>query len=266
MQLTISHHTSYGYDLPVTYGLQQLRLRPAETPLLTVRDWRVGIEGGRVEAQFTDQHGNTVDLISIDPGATEIKVTCSGEVETHDQSGVTGPHTSHTPLWYFLRQTALTRPGPALKGLLDSFDSDDGDDAVRLHALSQHVSGAVRYTTETTHSATTAEEAVREGHGVCQDHAHTFISLARELGYPARYVSGYLMMNDRVEQDATHAWAEAHIEGLGWVGFDVSNAISPDGRYVTVATGLDYSEAAPISGLVVGGAAESMIVSVQVQQ
>ena len=63
---------------------------------------------------------------------------------------------------------------------------------------------------------------------------------ARALEVPARYVSGYLMMDDRVDQEATHAWAEAFVEGLGWVGFDISNGISPDPRYVRVATGRDY--------------------------
>jgi len=74
------------------------------------------------------------------------------------------------------------------------------------------------------------------GQGVCQDHTHIFISAARELGYPARYISGYLMMNDRIDQEASHAWAEAYVEGLGWVGFDVSNGISPDERYVQSAS------------------------------
>ena len=83
---------------------------------------------------------------------------------------------------------------------------------------------------------------------------------------PARYVSGYLMMDDRVDQDATHAWAEAHVEGLGWVGFDVSNGISPDERYVRIATGRDARDASPTEGLRVGDAAEHMIVSLQVQQ
>jgi transglutaminase-like putative cysteine protease len=86
------------------------------------------------------------------------------------------------------------------------------------------------------------------------------------MGYPARYVSGYLVMDDRVDQEAGHAWAEVHIEGLGWVGFDVSNGVSPDPRYVRVATGLDYGEAAPISGIVYGGRNESMVVQLQVQQ
>jgi transglutaminase-like putative cysteine protease len=86
------------------------------------------------------------------------------------------------------------------------------------------------------------------------------------LGYPARYVSGYLLMNDRVDQDAGHGWAEVHAQGLGWVGFDVSNGYSPDERYVRVATGLDYREAAPIAGITFGRGNEAMTVTLQVQQ
>ena len=86
------------------------------------------------------------------------------------------------------------------------------------------------------------------------------------MGFPARYVSGYLLLSDMIDQDASHGWAEAHIAGLGWVGFDVSNGISPDERYVRVATGLDYKEAAPISGMRFGESGESLIVSLQVQQ
>jgi transglutaminase-like putative cysteine protease len=83
---------------------------------------------------------------------------------------------------------------------------------------------------------------------------------------PARYVSGYLMMNDRVEQDATHAWAEAWVHGLGWVGFDVSNGISPDPRYVRVATGRDYREAAPVTGISFGSVTGDLTVSLAVEQ
>jgi transglutaminase-like putative cysteine protease len=101
---------------------------------------------------------------------------------------------------------------------------------------------------------------------VCQDHAHIFIAAARSMGYPARYVSGYLMMEDRVHQDASHAWAEVHVDPLGWVGFDVSNGISPDTRYVRVATGLDYAEAAPVSGLRFGNGGEAMSIDIQVAQ
>ena len=125
---------------------------------------------------------------------------------------------------------------------------------------------AIRYEPGWTDADTKAEDALEKGHGVCQDHAHVFIAAARLLGYPARYAGGYLMMNDRIQQDAGHAWAEVHVENIGWVGFDISNAISPDSRYVRVATGLDYREAAPVSGMRFGASSESLDVSIQVQQ
>jgi transglutaminase-like putative cysteine protease len=124
----------------------------------------------------------------------------------------------------------------------------------------------VHYDVGHTDAATTADAALSAGHGVCQDHAHIFITAARVLGFPARYVSGYLMLTDRIEQEASHAWAEAHVDDLGWVGFDVSNGISPDPRYVRVATGADYLEAAPISGLSYGGGEQQMVVSLAVEQ
>jgi transglutaminase-like putative cysteine protease len=101
---------------------------------------------------------------------------------------------------------------------------------------------------------------------VCQDHTHIFIAAARMSGIPARYVSVYLMMNDRIDQEATHAWAEAHVDGLGWIGFDVSNGISPDPRYVRVATGRDYRDAAPITGITFGSSTEELHVAVAVEQ
>ena len=153
-----------------------------------------------------------------------------------------------------------------MRQLVRDLGKDFDDDPSRLHALSALILNSVTYSTGTTDFATTAEQAIEAGQGVCQDHAHILIAAARLMGYPARYVSGYLMMDDRVDQDAGHAWAEVHVDGLGWVGFDVSNGVSPDPRYVRVATGLDYGEAAPISGIVYGGRNESMVVQLQVQQ
>lgn len=265
MRLKISHETRYTYDRPVEYGLQQVRLTPRTSAVQSVLSWSIAVEGGRPEVEFTDQHRNRVTLISIDAGRTDIRVSCSGEVETLAGHGVVGPHLGGAPLWYYRRFTRLTEAGERVRALVASLPG--GEDAIaRLHRLSNAVHGAIVYETDRTGSGTTAEQALETGHGVCQDHAHTFISAARALGVPARYVSGYLMMNDRVEQTATHAWAEAHVDGLGWVGFDVSNAISADERYVRVATGLDYDGALPVSGIIFGGGAESMQVQVQVQQ
>jgi len=266
MLLRILHKTRSVYDNPVGYGLLQLRMTPKPRPSQQVLNWRTVIEGGKVEAEFDDQHANHVHLVSMEAGHSELTITCEGEVDVRDTAGVVGPHTGFAPLWLFRRATSLTRPGPHIRRLAKAVPDASGGDVPRLHALAEIVRGAVRYETGRTDAETKAEEAVEAGHGVCQDHAHIFISAARLLGYPARYAGGYLMMNDRVEQEAGHAWAEVHVEGLGWVGFDVSNAISPDDRYVRVATGLDYAETAPVSGMRFGEATESMNVLIQVQQ
>jgi transglutaminase-like putative cysteine protease len=223
-------------------------------------------EGAKLELEYDDQNFNHTTLISVIPGSQEVVVRCEGLVDTQDNKGVIGSHSGYLPLWSFLRQTDLTRPGVRLRSLISSVRRSDGDTLAMLHGLSSAIHSAVKYETNVTHVHTTAEEAIADGAGVCQDHAHVFIGAARALDIPARYVSGYLMMNDRIEQEATHAWAEAHVDGLGWVGFDVSNGISPDMRYVRVATGRDYGEAAPVTGISFGAAEKSLHVALTVEQ
>lgn len=266
MRLKISHQTTYSYDAPVHYALLQLRLTPKSRAGQEIVTWQITIDGGRQQLEFNDQHNNHVTLISIEAERHDISVLCEGEVETSDNSGVIGAHGGYAPLWYFRRATELTNPGPLVRKLVKSLEGDFDSDLPRLHALSNLIAGAVSYQTGTTHAETTSEDALTAGLGVCQDHAHIFLTSARLMGFPARYVSGYLMMDDRIDQTASHAWAEAHIDGIGWVGFDVSNGISPDERYVRLATGLDYKEAAPINGMRFGDSDESMIVTLQVQQ
>ncbi len=266
MRLSIRHTTHYAFGEPVMHALQRLRLTPKETQGQRIIAWRMTFENAHAELEYDDQHFNHVTLIGVEPGAREVTVTCEGIVETEDNAGVIGRHSGHLPLWSFLRQTPLTRPGPRLRALLREVPGPAGDAPLDfLHALSGLVRERIAYEAGRTHSATTAEEAVVHGYGVCQDHAHIFIGAARASGIPARYVSGYLMMDDRIEQEATHAWAEAHVPELGWVGFDISNGISPDPRYVRVATGSDYRDAAPITGISVGASAEVLTVGVAVE-
>lgn len=267
MHLSISHTTRYSYDQTVAYGLQEVRLAPKSRPEQNVLHWKTEIEGGKIELEFEDQHANKVVLISFDGDGQELVLHCSGEVITSDTSGILGKHGGFAPLWYFKRPTDLTRAGQRTRSLTRGLNADHPDPIERMHALSERIREAVTYKTGQTDAETTAEGALEEGAGVCQDHAHVFLAAARAMEFPARYVSGYLMMDDRVDQDATHAWAEAHVKGIGWIGFDVSNGISPDERYVRVATGLDYAQAAPVSGLRWGDhGRERLDVSLQVQQ
>ncbi|MEH6759197.1 MAG: transglutaminase family protein [Parasphingorhabdus sp.] len=266
MRLIVNHTTSYDYDAPVIYGLQQIRLTPKERAGQKTIDWDLTVEGGKIETSFNDQHANHVNLVSIDPGGDKLIIRCHGEIEVSESSGVIGQHRGFMALWNFKRETSLTTGGAAVAGLIAELGNDYSDDISKAHALSALIVQHVPYIIGKTNADTNAEDAMKAAGGVCQDHAHIFITAMRKLGYPARYVSGYLMMNDRVDQDATHAWAEAYFEGIGWVGFDVSNGYSPDERYIRVATGLDYRDAAPVSGMRYGGTKENMIVQLQVQQ
>lgn len=265
MRLRISHSTRYVYDQPVPYALQQLRLTPKSHGAQTVLHWTTTVKGGKRELTFEDSHRNTVDLISFDAGTQAVTVTCEGEVDLRETHGVVGSHAGFMPIWMFERETRLTKPGQGVLKLARAVGSEP-DVLKRMHDLMALVGETVAYRAGRSHVKSTAEEVLSAREGVCQDQAHVFIAAARALGVPARYVSGYLMMDDRVDQDATHAWAEACIPGLGWVGFDVANCISPDTRYVRVATGLDYAEAAPVSGMRLGAGAEELTVTVAVQQ
>ncbi len=266
MKLAIRHTTQYSFKEPVIHALQRLQLTPKETQGQKILDWDMQYENAHLELEFDDQNFNTVTLIAVDPGVNEVTITCQGTVETEDNAGVIGRHAGHLPLWSFLGQTNLTKPGPKMRALIrDISRPDSGGKLDYLHALSAHIRDEVTYATGTTLVTTSAEEAVAACNGVCQDHAHIFIGAARAADIPARYVSGYLMMNDRIEQEATHAWAEAHIDGLGWVGFDISNGISPDPRYVRVATGRDYRDAAPVTGISFGSTEQILTVKVAVE-
>ena len=266
MILDISHITAYHFDKPPQYGLQQIRLTPKDRTGQSVVRWEVEFIGAKKEAVFSDHHNNITHLISTTPGATQLTITAKGQVNMIDQQGIVGPHAGFAPLWLYLRNTPLTTPGAGVKAFAKTLENPIPSTLDSLHNLSKAIGKTVSYRTGQTNAMTTAEDAIKIGAGVCQDHSHIFIAAARLAGFPARYVSGYLMMNDRIDQEATHAWAEVYIPDLGWTGFDVSNKISPDARYVRVATGLDYSDASPISGLTFGGQNESISVDVQVQQ
>src|SRR4029079_18284032 len=161
-----------------------------------------------------------------------------------------------------------TRPDAAIR----DFARDVAGDATAeplgaLPRLLTRLHPEIGFDTEPTHASTTAVEAFALRRGVCQDLTHIFVAAARSLGIPARYVGGHFHRVDGVtSQEAGHAWAEAHVENLGWVGFDPTNGISTTDAHVRVAVGLDYLGAAPVRGTRYGGAGETLTVAVRVAQ
>ena len=108
MILDISHTTTYQFDDAPNYGLQQIRLTPQTYEGQIVKSWDLVFDGGQLEASFTDQNQNSVNLISLDAGSKQLSVTAKGQVELRNMNGITGPHSGYAPLWLFLRDTPVS--------------------------------------------------------------------------------------------------------------------------------------------------------------
>lgn len=263
MHLTIIHDTQYRYDEAATLIVQALRMWPAPSTGQVVKSWRVEVDGRVLQPTCVDGFGNPVATHTVDKAVEAVRLSVRGQVTTEDRHGVHGELNETLPPVFFLAGTELTAQTPQIADLA-ARAVGEGSDLERLHRLSNAVRDHVDYRSESTDSCTTAGEAFAAGAGVCQDHAHVLISAARSIGYPARYVSGYLCPLDVGTPAASHAWAEIFVENLGWVGFDAANRLSPDERYVRIACGRDYRDAAPVRGVRLGGIAETLNVEVDI--
>lgn len=263
MHLCIDHATTYHYGEPAQRVHQVLRLWPIPGVGQVIRDWRVEIDGHKIRPTSRDGFGNPVATHVVDRPVESLTLHVRAEVETLDRHGVVGYTEDPLPPAFFVHPTALTAADDAIRALAhEAADGADGEIA-RLHRLSAAVRARIDYRPQVTDVATPAAAALATGAGVCQDHAHVLLAGARALGYPARYVSGYLCASEE-HAAASHAWVEIFVADLGWLGFDAANHICPDERYVRVATGRDYRDAAPVRGVRVGGGAESLEVVVRV--
>jgi len=265
MRLHIHHRTAYHYDAPVRRVVQLLRVTPSHFAGQSVIDWRIDVDCDARLREGRDGYGNIVHMLYVDQPVERLAVTVSGKVVTEDRAGIVQGAPHELPPAIFLRSSELTRPGPAVRALADAVRG--GQSLERMHHLCALLHQRIRFDVDATEADTSAEHACAEGHGVCQDFAHMFVAVARLAGIPARYVSGHLFRRDgNHSQSAAHAWAEAWIEDLGWVGFDPVHGHSPDDAYVRVAHGLDYRDAAPVAGARSGGGTEELSVEVEVNQ
>jgi transglutaminase-like putative cysteine protease len=264
MLLTVKHKTTYQYETMARYAIESLRLSPPTFDGQKVMSWSLSAPGIERAARFQDGFGNIVHLTVINEDHDSFTIEATGVIETEDRIGVARGLPEPAPLRIFLRATQRTAPDDAIRNL--AMKCKTGVPLDQLHRLMHAVREAVTYEIGSTHAHTNAAEALADGKGVCQDYAHIFISGARLLGIPARYVNGYFLAGTPDPSDAHHAWAEAWVEGLGWVGFDPANLMCPTERYVRLATGLDAATAAPIRGTRKGGENEVLDVVVEVQQ
>jgi transglutaminase-like putative cysteine protease len=268
MRICVAHETMYRYETPCTGVIQTLRLTPRNHTGQYVVDWRIEISADcRLEPQ-EDAFGNLTNAFSANGPISELRLMVEGEVETQDTAGVVRGAVERFPPSLFLRETALTHADRALAAYAAEFEPVEGDTLDMLHRLLSRIHTDVAFDPEAAaDSGGAAAEAFAGRRGRSRDLSHIFIAVARLRGVPARYVAGYFRRDDDASgPDASHSWVEAHVDGLGWVGFDPTHEICVTDQHVRVAIGLDHLGAAPVRGSHYGGGREALAVKLVVAQ
>lgn len=264
MRIRVEYTTIYDYSSLASDVVQLLRIEPQPSASQHVLNWRLDTDTDGHLRRGEDVFGNITHMFYADAPLRRLTLHVSGEVDNEETHGLIVDD-ERLPAAVYLRQTALTHPNDDIKAFANSCRKPSTLDT--LHELNSHLYSLMTFDADVTHSHTDAAHAFALKAGVCQDYSHLFCAAARHLGIPARYVSGHLVRADGlITQPAGHAWAEAHVEGLGWVGFDPTNGISTTEAHLRVAIGPDYLDAAPVRGARRGGGAETLAVTVTTQE
>ncbi|MGJ3649264.1 transglutaminase family protein [Sphingomonas sp. GlSt437] len=264
MRLAVDHRTVYRFTEPQARVVQLLRLTPADTDQQTIADWRILVGCDARLRPARDGFGNVATMLYAEGPLDHIEIAVTGEVLTVPGSGIVSGAVEPFPPLLYTRTTPLTEGDADIAAF--AHQAAVGHAALdRLHALNRAIHDRFPLDGGRPVAGRTARATFDTGHATARDLAHLFIAAAHALGQPARYVSGYSLIAARGETQPTpHGWAEAWVEGLGWVGFDPGLGLCAAEEYVRVAIGLDAAGAAPVAGSRLGDGAERLEVGVTV--
>jgi transglutaminase-like putative cysteine protease len=268
MRIHVVHETAYEYASPATSAIEILRLTPRNHDGQYIVRWRIELNHDCKLDAFEDAFGNLAHTFTVDGPVNKLTIRVTGEVETQDTNGVIHGTTERFPPSLYLRETLLTKPDSMIQKFAeDAAEKQHGDPLATMHELTARIYDGFIFDPDAQKPAMSAAQCMAERRGVCQDYAQVLIASARHLKIPARYISGYFHRADGITaQEAGHAWMEAHLPRLGWVGFDPANGLSTTAAHIRVAAALDSLGAAPVRGLRFGGDGETLSVAVHVAQ
>ena len=269
MHYTIRHITKFTYEAPISESVMEARMQPRSDALQhCIRFGLSTMPSSRVRV-YQDADGNMVHHFNIPGRHSRLTVTAEAFVECAAPPGL--PDTLGANAWERLDVATATgefwdtlNPSPFAKptDLLSAFTGEIGlargaDPIATLRTLMADLFSRFEYRTESTRVDSPIDDALSSRQGVCQDFAHVMIALVRQLGIPCRYVSGYFYQpadaHERSSSDgATHAWIEAWLLDLGWVGFDPTHNSLAGEHHIRVAVGRDYADVPPTRGVFKG--------------
>jgi transglutaminase-like putative cysteine protease len=268
MKLEIVHSTRYRYTGQIAESVMEVRLRPMDGSGQRCDDFALELSSGIKPRTYIDGYGNHVHYFNLVKPHTGLSITSRSTVAT-------GLPTETEPgeelVQDFLRfrspvkDVAGVRAMARENAIADPTSPESIEDA--LDGLTLAISRDFAYDRSVTNVYSSVDEVLELRAGVCQDFAHLFIAVARAMGVPARYVSGYIHLpDDKGATTASHAWGEAWVPGKGWIGYDATRPVRTSEHHVRLAVGRDYSDAAPTRGIYVGSASGSMKVSVRMRE
>lgn len=278
MLYTIRHITRFRYSAPVTQSVMELRLEPRSEGHQRCLSFKLTLNPNAQIMSYRDYLGNVVHHFDVPGQHRTLMITADAQVEIRppqplpDRLPVSAWDELAADDFDMLLPSRYTHPSPLLDDLaVELGAARRADPLTLLRDLNARISAAFEYAPSSTRVDSPIDDALRARRGVCQDFTHIMIALARSLGIPCRYVSGYLYHRrdggaDRSAQDATHAWMEALLPGLGWVGFDPTNNLIVTDRHIRVAVGRDYADVPPTRGVFKGSAETELSVGVRVIQ
>lgn len=247
MRLRIRHKLHQQFDEDVRNVTRILRLTPRSHEGQHVISWRLDVDVDCVLKAGEDGFGNITHSFTAKGPCEALTISVAGEVDNFDAVGVVRGSAERLPPELYLRSTPLTQADETLRAFAKDAAAGAQSRVGSMHALQDALHAAMRFDPEQ-EDAEDAPAAFARQSGSGRDFAHVMAACARHLGIPARVTSGYYLCEDKL-RGLRHAWCEAHIEGLGWTGFDAAHRVCPQERHVRLATGLDYLAAAAIRGI-----------------
>ena len=278
---SIRHLTRFRYSQPISESIMETRMRPRSDSSQHCLNFSLSVSPRCRVFSYRDHLGNNVQHFDIPGEHNQLVIVAESVVEQQPSPDV--PHFLPPDAWgdldeliengdygEMLLPSTFAVETPALVELAKKMEVVRRDDPLHLVLeLNQRLFHYFDYVPRATRVDSPIDEAILSGKGVCQDFAHTMIALLRHVRIPARYVSGYLFRgiedHDRSTPDATHAWVEALLPHLGWVGVDPTNNLITRHRHIRAAVGRDYADVPPTHGIFRGKTASELYVAVKVE-
>jgi|SRR5579871_4513178 len=285
MFYSIRHLTKFRYSAPVSESMMELRMQPRSEGLQRCLNFQLRVTPKTRLHWYRDYLGNVLHHFDVPSAHRQLTIIAEAMVDVAPMSAVPASldedawakldsQIANGDYWEFLTPSQFTQWGDLVEGFAGEIHVPGGpairqrDPLELLLEVNSAVYNAIEYVPKSTRVDSPAEDALRNRQGVCQDYSHIMIALVRRLGIPCRYVSGYLFhktgTKTRSTEGATHAWVEAYLPGLGWLGLDPTNNVIAGETHVRTAVGRDYADVPPTRGVFKGGASSELTVAVRV--